>query len=249
MPIVERQRKTICTPPSEGRNSARPSWFERETMEDLCGRAGTANVLLQLLHALYVCMSCMGVHRKERGKETLYPGHEMPCYSFLTLVMKDRNLRPTKWLGATSPVAPSHSGTSEAGNKTGHPWSAPRHVQKVGDKGPNSISLTLSRFTHVLDVGKRCSSSPASRIAKCGFNCLNPLCVPSLGSTTLWTGRAASMHAQQRRSTTTRDKPQKRPPLFLVEALHDLNTSGKETKNQLFLSTVQQRQDKERGDV
>ena len=40
------------------------------------------------------------------------------------------------------------------------------------------LVFTFNRLTHVLDVGKRCSSLPASRIAKYGFNCLNPLCVP-----------------------------------------------------------------------
>lgn len=34
---------------------------------------------------------------------------------------------------------------------------------------------TLRRFTQVLEVGNRCSSLPASRMAKRGFSCLKPL--------------------------------------------------------------------------
>ena len=77
---------------------------------------------------------------------------------------------------------------------------------------------TLSKLTHVLAVGRRFSSDPASRIAKLGTSSLNPLHKRQVHVSIL---RRRAMRdkgdAQQWRSAAARGEAEQLPALLLVE--------------------------------
>lgn len=99
-------------------------------------------------------------------------------------------------------------------------------------------SLTFKRFTQVLAVGNRCSSLPASRMAKRGFSCLKPL--ESNGHLQRRV-IVNNEYSQKWRSTTTCNKSQEHPPLLLVKVLQNLqiNVNGRTRNSQSSILTFQ----------
>lgn len=99
-----------------------------------------------------------------------------------------------------------------------------RRSKKKEEKQGGGRVRTLSKFTHVLDVGRRYWSEPASRMEKFGTSSLNPLPNKETSNQIRNTGqhKIRTRHIQQRRSTTARNEPQQRSTLFLVERVHNL---------------------------
>lgn len=118
-----------------------------------------------------VCMriSCMVVETFQKGRKRR-KNRAPSAQNTVAVIMINQNPHPMKLLVATSLGVLAHFGTSEAGQR-GIMVSAMQPTL-----GKAEMCFTFSKLTHVLDVGRRCSSRPASRIAKHGFSCLNPLC-------------------------------------------------------------------------